>query len=118
MKAGNVLWLKFLVLISFPNFAGFFHHPKLIPRNTITLRIRPVTNINLEKQNKIGSTPNSENKMKNWGSIRPPSPTTPPSIRKFITLIYPSTTSPHTRHIWSVFITLVTSHLPYGTNNF
>lgn len=51
-----------------------------MPRNTITLSMRLETNVNLgKKESKIRSTPNSENKIKNWGSIRTPSPPTPAS---------------------------------------
>ena len=78
MKAGYVLWLKFLVLISFPCFAGFFDHPKLIPRNTITLRIIPATNINLGKKSKLDRLPIQGIKWKIGGrSVHHPPPHTP-----------------------------------------
>ena len=75
MKAGYVLWLKFLVLISFPCFAGFFDHLKLIPRNTITLRIIPATNINLGKKSKLDRLPIQGIKWKIGGrSVHHPPP--------------------------------------------
>ena len=86
----TLLWLKFLVLNSFPCFAGFFDHPPLNTREHDRLKheTKEKRQISILERKKIGSTPNSENKMKKWGSIRPPFPIKPASIRHLITVLY------------------------------
>ena len=79
-KAKNLgstfLWLKFLVLISFLCFAGLFDHPKLDTKEHDHLKHKTRDKYQYWKESKIGSTSNSKNKMTNWGSLHPPSPTT------------------------------------------
>ena len=83
----RILWLKFLVLISFLSFAGFFDNPALDTKAHDHFRHETRDKYQSWKESKIGPTPTSENKMKNWGSIRPPSPTTPASIRWYLKVI-------------------------------
>ena len=83
----RILWLKFLVLISFLSFAGFFDNPALDTKAHDHFRHETRDQCQSWKESKIGPTPTSENKMKNWGSIRPPSPTTRASIRWYLKVI-------------------------------
>ena len=83
----RILWLKFLVLISFLSFAGFFDNPALDTKAHDHFRHETRDKYQSWKESKIGPTPTSENKMKNWGSIRPPSPTTRASIRWYLKVI-------------------------------
>ena len=83
----RILWLKFLVLISFLSFAGFFDNPALDTKAHDHFRHETRDKYQSWKETKIGPTPTSENKMKNWGSIRPPSPTTRASIRWYLKVI-------------------------------
>ena len=83
----RILWLKFLVLISFLSFAGFFDNPALDTKANDHFRHETRDKYQSWKESKIGLTPTSENKMKNWGSIRPPSPTTPAFIRWYLKVI-------------------------------
>ena len=64
------LWLKFLVLISFPCFVGFFDHPQLDTREHDHLKHetrdkRQETNINLGKKEKLDRPPIQRIKWKN-----------------------------------------------------
>ena len=83
----RILWLKFLVLISFLSFAGFFDNPALDTKAHDHFRHETRDKYQSWKESKIGPTPTSENKMKNWGSIRPPSPNTRASIRWYLKVI-------------------------------
>ena len=83
----RILWLKFFVLISFLSFAGFFDNPALDTKAHDHFRHETRDKYQSWKESKIGPTPTSENKMKNWGSIRPPSPTTRASIRWYLKVI-------------------------------
>ena len=83
----RILWLKFLVLISFLSFAGFFDNPALDTKAHDHFRHETRDKYQSWKESKIGPTPTSENKMKNWGSMRPPSPTTRASIRWYLKVI-------------------------------
>ena len=88
LLAYRSLWLKFLVLISFPCYAGFFNHPQLDTKEHDRLKHETRDRYQSWKESKVESNPNQENKMKNWGSIHPPPPTTPASSRQFITDTY------------------------------
>ena len=88
LLAYRSLWLKFLVLISFPCYAGFFNHPQLDTKEHDRLKHETRDRYQSWKESKVELNPNQENKMKNWGLIHPPSPTTPASLRQFITVTY------------------------------
>ena len=71
----------------FLSFAGFFDNPALDTKAHDHFRHETRDKYQSWKESKIGPTPTSENKMKNWGSIRPPSPTTRASIRWYLKVI-------------------------------
>ena len=60
-KAKNLgstfLWFKFLVLISFPCFAGLFDHPKLDTKEHDHLKYKTRDKYQSWNEGKIGSTP-------------------------------------------------------------
>ena len=76
------LWLKFLVLISFPCFAGLFDLPKLDTKEHDHLKYKTRDKYQSWNEGKIGSTPIQRIKWKIgvW-SIRHPPPHPPPLDR-------------------------------------
>ena len=72
-------WLKFLVLISFPCFAGLFDHPKLDTKEHDHLKYKTRDKYQSWNEGKIGSTPiqRIKGKIGVW-SIRHPPPHPPP----------------------------------------
>ena len=86
-RGSTYFMAQILVLISFLSFAGFFDNPALDTKAHDHFRHETRDKYQSWKESKIGPTPTSENKMKNWGSIRPPSPTTRASIRWYLKVI-------------------------------
>ena len=86
-RGSTYFMAQILVLISFLSFAGFFDNPALDTKAHDRFRHETRDKYQSWKESKIGPTPTSENKMKNWGSIRPPSPTTRASIRWYLKVI-------------------------------
>ena len=63
----RILWLKFLVLISFLSFAGFFDNPALDTKAHDHFRHETRDKYQSWKESKIGPTPTSENKNEKLG---------------------------------------------------